>query len=106
MSKRVLPVSPDIYEKVAEIAEVSNKSLRQATDDLLKIAFEGVCVGAVTRVDTEARHKVIFTRGTITFGPDRVEEILRGKLTISAKDALNNVPFGCLLTPRLLTSGI
>ncbi len=67
MSKRVLPVSSDIYEKVVEIAEVSNKSLRQATDDLLRIAFEEVGVRVVTRVGTETQRKVIFTRGATTF---------------------------------------
>ena len=67
MSKRVLPVSPDVYEKVVEIAEVSKKSLRQATDDLLKISFEQVWVGVVAGADTGTRHKVIFSRGTKIF---------------------------------------
>lgn len=67
MSKRVLPLSPDVYERVVEIAEVSKKSLRQATDDLLKISFEQVEVGVVTRVDTGMQHKVIFSTGTEIF---------------------------------------
>ena len=64
MSKAVLPVSPDIYKKVQEIAEVSNKSLRQTSDNLLKIAFEEVWVGEVVKRDDGTHLKVIFMKQT------------------------------------------
>ena len=64
MSKAVLPVSPDIYKKVQEIAEVSSKTLRQTSDDLLKIAFEEVWVGEVVKRDDGIHLKVIFMKQT------------------------------------------
>mgnify|MGYP001144630129 CR=1 FL=1 len=48
--------------KVLEIAEVSRKSLRQTSDDLLRIAFERMWVGEVVKKDDGTRHRVIFTK--------------------------------------------
>ena len=63
MTKAVLPVSPDIYEKILEIAGVSNESLRQTTDDLLNIALEEIWVGVVLKKGDGTQHGVIIMEG-------------------------------------------